>query len=211
MEIKKYSQPAINQNISTEQKETSGVSTSQSKLGSANVKDQFETVRPDPLKAMLSDSSTSPVSSRNHALSEAKQKFTNFLSSRSEISTAQGNSEMGDIFATMMSYLKMVQKESREDRKIQGMSNQAELAMKESKLELEKQKIEQMKTEAGERFDHAMDAATTEMVTSVVSGVAQIASQIKNEVAAKSQDEGEQKRIDQRYQSFISWLNDKDD
>lgn len=76
---------------------------------------------------------------------------------------------MDELFVAMIAYLKMVNKEVREDAKIARQNKQTELSAKESKLELENAKIDQQKNEARERYEHAMDAATIEMVLGIVS------------------------------------------
>jgi len=86
---------------------------------------------------------------------------------------------MGELFVAMMAYLKMVNKEVREDTKITRLNKQTELSAKESKLELDNSKIEQQKKEASERYEHAMDAATIELVLGAVSTAAASASSIQ--------------------------------
>ena len=104
-----------------------------------------------------------------------KQKFT----------IEQINS-MGDLFVAMMAYLKMVNKEVREDTKIAGLNKKTELSAKESKLELENAKIDQQKNEASERYDHAMDAATIEMVLGTMSTAAASASSIQYQAGSNA-------------------------
>lgn len=104
-----------------------------------------------------------------------KQKFT----------IEQMNS-MGDLFVAMMAYQKMVNKEIREDAKITRENKQSELNAKESKLELENAKIDQVKNEAGEKYEHAMDAATIEMVLGTVSTAAASTSSIQNQAGSNS-------------------------
>lgn len=67
----------------------------------------------------------------------------------------------GVAFAVLVAYLKILQKEARDDQKMS-------LAAKEGKLGLEKTKIEAMKREAGERYEHAMSAANMEMAMGIV-------------------------------------------
>jgi len=71
----------------------------------------------------------------------------------------------GGLFGVMMEYQKMMNKEAREDRKIARMDAELGLMGKESKLELEKNKIAEMRDEAAQRFGHGM--ATADIMTVV--------------------------------------------
>jgi hypothetical protein len=73
----------------------------------------------------------------------------------------------------MMEYLKTAQKEVHEDRKLARDNKQLELDMKSGKLNLENQKIDQMKQEAGERYDQTMSAAQTELTVGIIGGLVQ--------------------------------------
>lgn len=55
------------------------------------------------------------------------------------------------------------------------VDRRAELKIKESKLDLERQKITDLKHEAEERFDKAMEDANSELIAGVISGVASVA------------------------------------
>lgn len=84
----------------------------------------------------------------------------------------------GVAFAVLVAYIKILQREARADRTIARSSAEQALAAKEGKLELEKAKIEAMKREAAERFDHAMSAASMEMAMGIVSCAAAAASAV---------------------------------
>lgn len=73
------------------------------------------------------------------------------------------------IMACLMDYLKDVLNEVRENHKIERFESRLALAQKAGKLDLERAKIEAMKREAEERFDHAMDAAYKEMAMGMAS------------------------------------------
>jgi hypothetical protein len=89
--------------------------------------------------------------------------------------TAKDMQQVGDLFVIMMAYQRMLNQEAREDRKISMADKQASLNAKSAKLETDNAKIEQQKKEAAEKQAHAMDAATTQLATGVVSGSSQIA------------------------------------
>ncbi len=80
-----------------------------------------------------------------------------------------GGDVMGNLFAVMIAYQKMMNKEARDDRKLARDDKALELQMKAGKLEMESKKIDQMKVEAGERFEHAMHAADMELVMGCIS------------------------------------------
>jgi hypothetical protein len=93
------------------------------------------------------------------------------LSSKMSINDANAltrGETAGVAFAVLLAYLKILQKEARDDEKIAGIAAKESLAAKQGKLDLEKAKIEAMKREAAERFDHAMSAATVEMAIGIV-------------------------------------------
>lgn len=75
----------------------------------------------------------------------------------------------GGIFAVMMAYQKMMNKEAREDKKISRMERDVELSAKSEKIKMENQKIDQMKQEAQEKADQQMQAAQAEMWIGIVS------------------------------------------
>ncbi|MCC6810289.1 MAG: hypothetical protein IT381_22860 [Deltaproteobacteria bacterium] len=80
-----------------------------------------------------------------------------------------GSDPVGGLWAVMMEYQKMMNKENRDDRKLARADARTELALKAGKFELEKTKITQMKAEASERYEHAMTAANWEMGLGIAS------------------------------------------
>jgi len=82
-----------------------------------------------------------------------------------------GNPE-GGLWSVMIDYQRMLNKERRSDNSQSRQDARVELKEREAKLALEKEKIEAMKAEAGERFDHAMSAANKEMAMGIVSCIA---------------------------------------
>ena len=88
--------------------------------------------------------------------------------------TATQLSQMGDLFALMISYQKMMNKESKEDKKIARDDKKLELAQKEAKLKQENVKIDQQKTEASQRYDQAMQAAEYELILGSISSTIQV-------------------------------------
>lgn len=99
---------------------------------------------------------------------------------RQKFSIEEMNS-MGGLFAAMMAYQKMINKEVRENTKIDRINKQSELSAKEDKLKLDNAKIDQQKSEASERYENAMDAATIEMVLGIVSASAPAAGSVQNQ------------------------------
>lgn len=84
----------------------------------------------------------------------------------------------GVAFAVLVAYIRILQKEARSDRTIARTAAEQALAAKQGKLDLEKAKIEAMKREATERYEHAMEAATMEMAIGIVSCAAAAASAV---------------------------------
>ena len=82
----------------------------------------------------------------------------------------------GSLFAVMMEYQRMMNKEAREDRRLQRQDQRMELAAKEEKLKTDNKSIDQGMKEAKEKADNAMTAAQTNMWIGIVSGSAAIGS-----------------------------------
>ncbi|MFI5133292.1 MAG: hypothetical protein ACHQEB_03095 [Chitinophagales bacterium] len=76
----------------------------------------------------------------------------------------------GELFMVMMAYQRMMNKETREDRKMVTANKQMELTSKENKLKLDNAKIDQQKKEASEKADNAMTSAQISLWTGIVSG-----------------------------------------
>lgn len=102
-------------------------------------------------------------------------RLTTKISLQDVKAMTQGDS-MGCIFVVMMEYLKMLQKEAREDRKTARTEAELSLAAKAGKIDQEEAKIEAQKREAEERFQHAMTAANSEMAMGIASGLASVGS-----------------------------------
>jgi hypothetical protein len=83
--------------------------------------------------------------------------------------TMGGSNDIDGIFAVLLEYQKDVAKEAREDARAARAERRTELEAKAVKLELEAQKIDQMRTEAKERFDAAMRVANAELIMGVLS------------------------------------------
>lgn len=81
---------------------------------------------------------------------------------------AGGADPTTELFIVMMAYQKMMNKEAREDKKMQKEDKRLELANKENKLKIENTKIDEQKKEADEKADNAMNAASTEMWIGIV-------------------------------------------
>ena len=80
-----------------------------------------------------------------------------------------GSDPVGGLWAVMMEYQKMMNKENRQDRALARADARTELTLKAAKFDMEKTKIVQMKDEARERYEHAMTAANWEMGLGIAS------------------------------------------
>ena len=76
---------------------------------------------------------------------------------------------LASVMACMLALQKMMNKESREDKKLYRQEKKTELSMKAEKLDMESTKIHQMASEAGERYDAAETAANVDMVVGICS------------------------------------------
>lgn len=95
--------------------------------------------------------------------------------------TLEEMNKMGDLFVAMMAYQKMLNKEAREDRKIDRTDMKHELDARANKLETDKIKIEQQKKEAEERYNNSMESAEIEMIMGIVSASAASASAMQTQ------------------------------
>ena len=77
-----------------------------------------------------------------------------------------------EIFLVMMDLLKNAFNDAREDRVFSRASAASALAAKNAKLDAEKAKIDASKREAEERFQHALNAATSAMGLGIATGAA---------------------------------------
>lgn len=99
-----------------------------------------------------------------YAISKLKEKF------------GRQTSGMDELWICMMAYQKMAAKEARDDRKIQSQVKRIMLASKAEKIKMDNEAIDKGMQEAKEKAVIAMDAATTGLVTGIVSGLLQIRS-----------------------------------
>jgi hypothetical protein len=143
---------------------TSNAQDDQQKLKTITLQ-AFESVSP-ATKQWFSDASDKHPPGEfdtTYARNKLKEKFT----------TTQ-LSEMAEMFVVMMAYLKMVQKEAREDRKIASMSKEYVMASKTEKLKLDIKSIDAGMQEAKEKADQAMQAAVTSLYMGIASGLIQV-------------------------------------
>jgi Type VI secretion system/phage-baseplate injector OB domain len=70
----------------------------------------------------------------------------------------------GSLFSFMMEYQKTMNKENREDKKLQKNDQELELQLKSDKLDREVEQIQQSMDEAMEKFDSAFGEASYEML-----------------------------------------------
>jgi hypothetical protein len=84
-----------------------------------------------------------------------------------------GDSGAG-LFVVMVQYLKLVDKEARENHRLDKYNERLALASKAGKLDLEKTKIDAEKREAEERYDRAMAAAEAQMKLGIASAASQV-------------------------------------
>ena len=134
----------------------------------------------------------------------------------------------GNIFAFMMEYQKMLNKENRQDRQMQRADGQLELLSKEGQLNLDNEKIAEQQQEAGEKFSQSMTEASMEMFIGMASGLLkgdtqqdihqmsstldalkQHASQMKDALLQNA-DEESGKRIVSRYEYLTFMFGDDD-
>jgi hypothetical protein len=89
-----------------------------------------------------------------------------------EAGAQDANAGLGGLFAVMIEYYRLMNKEAREDQKLQQKSKQLELAAKDRKLAEDNKKIDEQTKEANEKYDRAMTAANAEMAIGIASGAA---------------------------------------
>ena len=73
------------------------------------------------------------------------------------------------LFAALLEYQKILNKEAREDRKIAREDQKLELKLKDEKIHLELRRIAEMRSEARERYELAMETAQLEASLGVAS------------------------------------------
>ena len=89
---------------------------------------------------------------------------TKALQKKFSVSSGAGGSNPVDgLWAVMMAYQKILNRDAREDKKIARRDAREALKAKEAKMDATIQSIEQQQREARERFDRAMAAADSEM------------------------------------------------
>lgn len=190
--------------------------------GIAGIKDSTEVYSGDSFSAVIGKSSanTPPID-----LEELKNDVTNFLTDQGPMNLQD---PAGNIFAFMMEYQKMLNKENRQDRQMQRADGQLELLSKEGQLNLDNEKIAEQQQEAGEKFSQSMTEASMEMFIGMASGLLkgdtqqdihqmsstldalkQHASQMKDALLQNA-DEESGKRIVSRYEYLTSMFGDDD-
>jgi hypothetical protein len=158
--------------------------------------DAFETYVASPFAAAASVGASSAAASASVSLlADARHEVANFVADEGAadslpvtgelLATLGGTTieEADSLFGVMMAYQKLAQKESREDRQLARSSPSLELQSKAGKLGLESSKIDAGKKEAAERFDQAMQAATSELVLGLVGSARHATSAIGRAVA----------------------------
>ena len=96
--------------------------------------------------------------------------------------------EMEEMFVVMMAYLKMVQKEAREDAKLARQDAKTELTLKSAKIAQDNKSIDAQKREAQQKADTAMSAATNSLVMGVAQGLIQISGSPAAKGSTNAQD-----------------------
>jgi len=190
--------------------------------GIAGIKDSTEVYSGDSFSAVIRNSSAdSPPMDLEPLLNDVR----NFLTDQGPMNVQD---PAGNIFAIMMEYQKMLNKEARQDHKMQRADGQIDLLSKDAKLNLDNEKIADQQQEAGERFSQSMTEASTEMfiglagsllkgdtqqdihqMSSTLDALKQHASQIKDELLQNA-DEESGKRIVSRYEYLTSMFGDDD-
>ncbi len=100
-----------------------------------------------------------------------------------------GASPVDNLWAVMLAYQKMLNKEAREERKTSRSDAAVEVKLKENKMALDNTKIDQQKQEANERYNNSMQAANTQSST----GISSSSTQVTNNKAQVKQDSLKQK------------------
>jgi hypothetical protein len=90
--------------------------------------------------------------------------------------TADNAAACEGLFATMMEYQKMANKEAREDRRLQRDDRRSELNATAGKIKTDNAAIDQQMQEAREKADTAQQSAATQSATGVIGGTLQAAS-----------------------------------
>jgi hypothetical protein len=97
-----------------------------------------------------------------YAMSKLKEKF------------GRQTSGIDELWICMLAYQKMAAKEARDDRKIQSQVKRIMLASKAEKIKIQNEAIDKGMEEAKEKAAIAMEAATTGLVTAILSGLLQV-------------------------------------
>ncbi len=87
--------------------------------------------------------------------------------------TKEETNAMDGILMAMMAYMKMVNKESKENKEMQKEDKRLELTSKENKLKVDNEKIDQGKKEADEKASNMMDAANRNLWIGLINGTVQ--------------------------------------
>ncbi len=206
MEIKSRISSAIQPKVSTENTETKNPAV---QAGVANIRDGFET------NATANSTNTASPSKLNFV----KQQMTNFMSSNSP------GSSTDSIFSVMMEYQKIMNKEAREEKKLDRDSKNLELASKQSKFSSDAEigsakgspdMYQVVNQEASTEFfigqagriskgDHQKDIDT---MKSALDELKKSATDIKEEILQKSPDKD---NVNKRYEMLISWISSRKD
>ncbi len=142
MEIKRLQSSAIQQNV-TEQNSSSSSASANIQKGIASAKDGFEVVQQNPTQATPNSTSSQ--------LPAVQKQISAYMS---------GQDSSGNLFAMMMEYQKIMNKEAREDRTSARQSAGSALASKSSQLGQQNKAIDQGMKEAGEKANVAMNEAS---------------------------------------------------
>ncbi len=113
----------------------------------------------------------SPAQKAHVSVLEAR--LTTKMTVHDVIAMSQGD-PADSVFAVMMTYQKMLNKESRKDRQQMRLDARLSLEAKAEKLKQDNERIDQMMKEAAAKADSLMNAANSALVTGVAAGAIQV-------------------------------------
>lgn len=87
-----------------------------------------------------------------------------------DVTTLAHGETAGAVFAVLMEYQRMLAKEAREDRKLAQAAKETSQSAKAAKMENDAKQIEKQMSEANEKAQNLMSAATTALVTGALAG-----------------------------------------
>ena len=189
---------------SFESKQQNSIFTANPNTGEVNFGDGLSGKRP-PIGG---ENVSSSYNRTQHLLDGTKAEISSFLKGHG----GTASSEVAEPFGSLMEYMKLVQKEAKEDRTMRQDFKESSMLAKEAQINVSNNQIDQQMKEAREKADILMHAANTQMTAGVVGGVLSIGSAaagIKQMAAiARSEISEKSTEIEDRYKRFNSLVSD---